>query len=98
MNREEHLLVCLSEECAEVTHRVSKALRFSMDEVEDGQTLTNRERISQELNDLYAIATMLHMEEIIPPFMNGMGVERKMAKVERWMEHARNNGVLDRDD
>lgn len=28
MNRSEHLLSCLAEECAEVAQRVSKALRF----------------------------------------------------------------------
>ena len=32
MNREEHLLTILSEECAEVIKDVSKALRFGLDD------------------------------------------------------------------
>ncbi len=33
MNRRDHLLDILAEECAEVAIRVSKALRFGLDEV-----------------------------------------------------------------
>jgi len=40
MNRTEHLLVCLAEECAEVGQAVAKALRFGLD---DGRTRTLEE-------------------------------------------------------
>ena len=31
MNKQEYLLTCLSEECAEIQQAVSKALRFGLD-------------------------------------------------------------------
>lgn len=47
MKRHEHLLSILAEECCEVGQRVSKALRFGLDEVQPGQDLSNAERIKQ---------------------------------------------------
>jgi hypothetical protein len=66
MTREQHLLIKLSEECAEVAHRVSKALRFGLDEIQPGQDLDNGERLWQEIHDLIAVIEMLG-EEDIPP-------------------------------
>lgn len=45
-------LVLLIEECAEVTQRATKAIRFGLEEVQAGQDLTNRERLERELIDL----------------------------------------------
>ena len=98
MNRTEHLLTCLAEEAAEVAHRVSKALRFGLDEVQPGQKLTNAQMIEQELNDLIAVADML-MEfrvltkpHMIPDFE--AQIEAKKARVERFMEYAERRGTL----
>jgi NTP pyrophosphatase (non-canonical NTP hydrolase) len=95
MNRSEHLLSCLAEECAEVAQRVSKALRFGLQEIQPGQSLTNAERIEQELSDLIAVAAMLNEEDILD--MDGLdseAVDRKQAKVEKFMVYAVEQGAL----
>ena len=60
MDHTQYLLVCLAEECAEVSHRAMKALRFGLDEIQPGQTLTNRERLVEELHDLISVAAILN--------------------------------------
>jgi len=64
MNRNEHLLVILAEECAEIAKETSKAIRFGMDEVMPGQALNNRQRILRELNDLWAVVEMLKLQVV----------------------------------
>jgi len=54
MTLDEHLLICLAEECSEVVQRITKALRFGLDEVQPGQEFTNSQRIGQELIDVAA--------------------------------------------
>lgn len=39
MNRNEYLLSLISEECAEISQRVNKALGFGFEEVQQGQPL-----------------------------------------------------------
>ena len=94
MNRTEHLLSCLAEECAEVAHRVSKALRFGLTEIQSGQSLTNAQRIAQELNDLIAIKELLR-ENGVDLRLDHHAVEAKKAKVLAFVEYARNIGALD---
>lgn len=52
MNITEHLLVIAMEETAEVQQRISKAIRFGLSEVQEGQSLNNAQRIMYELTDL----------------------------------------------
>jgi intracellular sulfur oxidation DsrE/DsrF family protein len=66
MTRTELLLVILMEECSEVCHRVSKALRFGLEDAqltsvagEFPQHETNEQAIARELNDLMAVVDML---------------------------------------
>jgi NTP pyrophosphatase (non-canonical NTP hydrolase) len=92
MNREEHLLSCLAEECAEVAQRVSKALRFGLREVQPGQDLNNRERIELELGDLIAVVGFLVREGTIEP--PEADYDGKRAKIERFMAISREQGVL----
>lgn len=95
MNRTEHLLTCLAEECAEVAQRVSKALRFGLDEVQPGQAQTNRHRIVDELSDLLSVAVILADERVIPRFpMDDEMVANKLAKIERFMAISRERRVL----
>jgi NTP pyrophosphatase (non-canonical NTP hydrolase) len=95
MNRREHLLTCLSEECAEVAQRVSKALRFGLGEVEIGQTLTNAERIGQEMRDLFAVADILQAEGVLECLIpTAEQISAKRARIERYMEISRREGVL----
>lgn len=96
MTRQEHLLVILMEECAEVAQRASKALRFGLFEVQPGQELTNRDRICQEFADLTAAMNMLENE-------CGIGMEfdrfdnlvnRKIAQVEKFLKYSSEVGTL----
>jgi hypothetical protein len=93
MNRLNHLLWVLAEECAEVAQRASKAARFGMDEVQPGQPLTNEERIWQEMNDLAALGEMLIA-------LRGSGglsrdaIEAKKEKVEKFLLYSAECGTL----
>lgn len=97
MDRREHLLTCLAEECNEVGQRVAKALRFGLTEVQSGQTLTNRQRIAEEYRDLVAVANILVEEGILAVHEMAVlqkDVDAKRAKIERFMEISRREGVL----
>ena len=83
MNRTEHLLFKLAEECAEVTQEASKAAIFGMDEVMPGQPLTNRERVIKELNDIWAIVEMLELQRVDRAHIDG-----KKLKVQHYMNYA----------
>jgi hypothetical protein len=89
MNREEHLLVILAEECAEVAKETSKALRFGMYEIMPGQPLSNRERILRELNDLWAFVEMLDLAHV-----SREEIQDKKVKVAKYMRYAEQCGTL----
>lgn len=89
MNRTEHLLTILAEECAEVAQRSSKALRFGLKEIEPGQSLTNEQRICYELNDLLGVVSMLGLLNI-----DLESIEAKKIKVETFLEYSRKQGTL----
>ncbi len=97
MNRAEHLLSCLAEECAEVAQRVSKALRFGLSEVQPGQPLNNAQRIVYELGDLMSVAIMLQEDGVLPEPAEDFDelLAAKRVKVEFYMAFSREQGVLD---
>ncbi len=93
MTINQHLITILAEECAEVTHRVSKALRFGFNEVQPEQKLNNAERIALELCDLVAIIDMLHENGIIP-FKGFAAINDKKNKVIHFLEYSKKLGLL----
>lgn len=98
MKYEEHLMTIAAEEAMEVGHRVTKAMRFGVSEVQAGQSLTNGERIIEELHDLYAMIDWLVEEGLLPdvplvPDNRVMGAKR--AKVEKYLGISRDQGTLD---
>lgn len=94
MNRQEHLLAILAEECAEVAQRASKALRFGLGEVQPGQELTNAERIEGELTDLFSVVLML-VDEGHLVLKDRRGAEvAKRAKVEKFLQLSEQLGTL----
>jgi hypothetical protein len=97
LDNTEHLLICLAEECAEISEqcsqlavRISKALRFGLDETQPGQVFTNAQRISSELADLLALAEILEGAGII----TRPQVEGKKEKLRRFMDYAEQCGAL----
>jgi len=93
MNRSEHLLACLAEECDEVGQRVMKALRFGLAEVQKGQPLNNADRIAAEYADLVAVYEICRAEGILPA--PEVDVEAKQAKIARYMNLAEDVGALE---
>lgn len=89
MNDREHLLTILSEECAEVAQRASKAIRFGLYEVQPGQPKNNKWRLEQELADLMATAEILGLEVRVADKV------AKLEKLKKYMGYAREVGTLD---
>jgi hypothetical protein len=97
MNRTEHLLTILAEECCEVAQRATKALRFGLDEVQPDQTESNAERMLAEYCDLIAMMEMLEMEGLLSRFGPGKTailIRDKKAKVEKFIAYSARLGVL----
>ncbi len=98
MNANEHLLTTLAEECAEVAKDVSKALRFGVNDTGPGGCMTNEECIVSEIIDVLAMVEMLQEARVITmPSMSEIQrrMDRKKAKVMKFMEYARQQGALD---
>lgn len=94
MNRTEHLLTILSEECNETAQRVSKALRFGLNEVQLTQQLTNADRIVYEFNDIVAVMEILHKEGLLKKVIDREAIEKKKQKVTEFLEYSKACGTL----
>lgn len=102
MNETEHLLEILSEECAEVQVRISKALRFGLLDVEPGQGLNNAARINAEIADVEAVLSMLYARGILraaatAPALGARAdqIAAKIRKVEKFMAFSKECGTLE---
>ena len=99
MTREEHLLLCLAEECAEVAQHISKQLRFGSEEQQEGQALNNIQRTTEELYDLTAVATICERAGLVLGVMpNEKAIQRKLEKIEKFFAISREQGTLSHDD
>ena len=96
MTRQEQLLVILTEECAQVSQRASKALRFGLTDpagTEPGQPYTNKDRLLMEINDLYGVIDMTFGSE--GPYLSPMLIQDKKEKVEKYLKLSKKLGLLD---
>lgn len=84
LTRTQYYLICLIEEAAEVVQRACKALRFGLWEVQDGQKLTNKERLQQEWIDLVSVANEIELRR-----PNDLEAAEKREKVERYRAYSR---------
>jgi hypothetical protein len=98
MTRKEHLLTIAAEEACELGQRITKALRFSLEEIQPGQELTNAERIMEEYHDLFAMFQMLHREGFIDGTINGDRCMKKISQVEKYLEYSKHLGTLVEDE
>jgi hypothetical protein len=92
MNRIEHLLVIFAEECSEVAQKVSKALRFGVNEQRDLPT-SNLERIEKEFSQLLAMREMLETEGVVIN-IDFKVIRDKKAKVEEYLLYSKECGTL----
>lgn len=105
MTREQHLLVCLAEECSEVQKLIMKMLRFGVIKEGDDPHVTlkgrevepNHTLLQEELIDLGTIIDMLQDEGFLSWSEKEVDslVEAKREKVEKYMEYAHSLGQLE---
>lgn len=96
MNRTEHILTVISEECAEIQKNVSKALRFGLDDTNPNNGLTNAELLKREINDLFGMIELLSEDQ----YGLDMNFERelindKQKKFEKYLEYSKERGTFD---
>lgn len=99
MTEQEHLLICLMEECGEVIQACSKAFRFGLDDdhqAANPDIVSPRKYIQKELNDLIAVTGMLMDRSVLPTSWIDSGmVHAKREKLAGMMKYARRQGSLE---
>lgn len=86
---ERELLVIFGEECAEVIHRLAKALRFGLAEVQPGQGFSNEDRVLGEYSDIVAVFEVLQERGMFAGTTDGAyrsWVEAKKKKVNKFLQ------------
>lgn len=81
MNRQQYLLVKVTEECIETAQRATKCATFGLDQRQEGQDLSNRERLYYEYNDLIAMLRLLGL----PTEPNETKIALKTLKLRKYM-------------
>lgn len=92
MNREQHLLTILMEECCELAQDTAKAKRFGINEQRDLST-SNAERMQKEYNDVLAVVDMLN-DEGMDLHRSPKLIREKRAKVEHYLVYSHQCGTL----
>lgn len=95
IDKKVYLLILIIEECAEIIQCVCKAIRFGLDEVEPNQSLTNKERINQEINDASTVIMLAGDEGIINDTIYFELRENKKKKVEKYMDYSKELKILE---
>jgi NTP pyrophosphatase (non-canonical NTP hydrolase) len=97
LNVEQYLLAKLAEECGEVVQMALKSSYFGLDEVRQGQNLTNRQRLNFEIDDLLIILTFLKCYGIFS-YEDGSPEQAlaKKAKVEKFWDLATSRGNVEK--
>ena len=95
MTPTENLLTILAEECNETAQRVSKAIRFTLEEVQPGQELTNAQRIVYEFNDLVAVMEILQSHGVFEEIFDREYIEKKKVKVATYQAYSVKVGTID---
>ncbi len=94
MNKTEHLLVCLIEECNEIAQDVCKILRFGLDDTNPLTNESNRKKLRKELADLEGVIQLLNENTDIDFSMLQDDINNKKDKVKWYMNYAIERGTL----
>jgi hypothetical protein len=98
MTRQEHLFLKLMEECAEVQHRVSKLLQFGSDEIQEGQSSNNSQRLRAELDDLFSTTRLLEEDGLIikrSVVESDKHLEYKRERINKYLKISQSRGKVD---
>ncbi len=91
MNKTQHLLTILAEECAEVAQVACKAIRFGLDSTNLGRNPEDNKRLlERELADLMTLADLLGLK------VRDEDKTLKRAKVKKFMGYSRRLGLLEK--
>lgn len=93
MTKKELLLTLVSEECAEISQRCSKAIRFGMDEIQKDQLLNNSERILGEFNDLVASMEVLFEKNFLSLISKDL-LDKKLIKLKKYLQYSTDLGII----
>jgi hypothetical protein len=98
MNRAEYMLTLLMEECAEVSQRASKCLRFGMKDTQPDHELNNTSRLLHEVIDVLTILEMMTEEGLLPEPENvdvrGLSAEKR-ERLATYFKLSQDLGCLD---
>ena len=96
MNRQEHILTIVAEECAEIAQRASKALRFGLDEIEPGEDDDNFERMLAEFADLCGVLELVRPGASIEGMTKALRpkINAKKDRVESFLSYSKERGTL----
>lgn len=97
MSRADNLLSHLAQEACEVAIRCTKAQMFGLLEVQPEQSLTNAERIMEELCDLFATVGELERAGLLPHMYESdreARIDTKRQKAAKFRGYSRELGRL----
>lgn len=80
------LLDILIEECSEVIQRVTKMKRFGVEEIQEGQTRTNAERLSMEVGDLQKMIDLCLENGLMDQAFIDVGYAQKERQLAKYMQ------------
>jgi hypothetical protein len=84
---ESELLGILAEECSEVIQRAIKIQRFGLLEQQPGQPLTNRERFSEEIGQLFYMIEIADRFGLIDQLQCQVGLTNKLDALKKYMQN-----------
>lgn len=84
---EREVLEILIEECGEVIQRATKMIRFGIEEVQPGQLLSNRRRLSDEVGDLEYMIALAKRLELVDDHHCIRAAMAKPLKLREYMRH-----------
>lgn len=77
----------LIEEAGEVIVRANKMLRFGADEMQPGQSFTNKERLSEEVGNLQYIVGLLTDRNLLRADAIQYGIQEKHRKLPLYLQN-----------
>ena len=92
MTDEQYLLTLLAEECAEVSQRATKAIRFGLEDPKGAQPgfPSNKERLLEEINDLLVVVEMLFGKNYVDENQQN----NKKEKIQKYTQLSKELGQL----